>query len=142
MLRFIKRLFAWWDGVTLGTAWTLLSRGARFVGADEYGNKYYEERRVSLEGRKRRYVVYKGYADASRVPADWHGWLHHTVGQAPGEEVDVKHKVKRLPRQAWETDHTPNLTGTVHAWRPRGSLARAGDRARQSGDYESWTPGD
>ncbi len=200
MLRFIKRLFAWWDGVTIGTAWTLLSRGARFIGADEYGNRYFEERRTSLEGRKRRYVTYNGYADASRVPPDWHGWLHHTVAEPPSldlvgedglgnryfEEVrtsvdDVrrrrfvafadgaevatvpddwrawldrtapgapdsaaptKSRVRGLPRRSWELDHRPNLTGTLHAWRPQGSLARSEGRAKQTGDYEAWTPGD
>ncbi|MCG8443824.1 MAG: NADH:ubiquinone oxidoreductase subunit NDUFA12 [Caulobacterales bacterium] len=133
MLRFIKRLFAWWEGSTLGTSWTLFQR-ARFVGDDEYGNRYFEERRTSLEGRKRRYVIYDGYADASRVPPDWHGWLHHTFEEPPTRAP--------LARQPWELDHQPNLTGTLHAYRPRGSLARGGERAPATGDYEAWTPGE
>lgn len=128
----IKRLFAWWDGATLGTFLTIFQR-ARRVGEDEYGNVYYEERRPSLDGRKRRYVIYKGYADASRVPSDWHGWLHHTFDTAPSDEP--------LPRKAWEKDHEPNLTGTVYAYRPAGSLAKGGERKPASGDYEAWTPG-
>ncbi len=127
----IKRLFAWWDGATLGALWTIFRR-ARFVGEDEYGHKYYEERGVSLERRKRRYVVYRGYADASRVPPDWHGWLHHTFEQPPTEAP--------LPRKSWEQPHQPNLTGTVHAYHPKGSLARPGDRAAADGDYDAWSP--
>ena len=133
MLRFIKRLFAWWEGSTLGAALTIFQR-ARFVGADEFGNRYFEERRPSLEGRLRRYVVYDGYADASRVPSDWHGWLHYTFDEPPNKEP--------LPRQSWEQDHQPNLTGTVYAHRPQGSLARGGERAAATGDYTAWTPGE
>jgi NADH:ubiquinone oxidoreductase subunit len=132
MLKFFKRLFAWWDGATLGALFDILRR-ARRVGEDEFGNAYFEERRVSLEGRPRRYVVYNGYADASRVPPDWHGWLHHTFKEPP--------TVAPLKRRAWEKEHRPNLTGTVHAYHPKGSLSRPGARAETSGDYEAWTPG-
>ena len=97
------------------------------VGVDEFGNVYYRER-----GGKRRWVIYNGYADASRVPSDWHGWMHHTFEHPPTEAP--------LKRQDWEKDHHPNLTGTVHAYRPSGSLARAEDRQAASGDYEAWKP--
>ena len=133
MVLFIKRLFAWWDGATLGALFDIWRRAKR-VGADEYGNTYYQERRPSLDGRPRRYVIYKGYADASRVPADWHGWLHHTFEEPPTEAP--------LKRQAWEKDHAPNLTGTVYAYHPKGSLARPGPRAAATGDYEAWSPGE
>ncbi len=139
MLRFINRLFAWWNGATLGTLWDLTWRGARRIGEDEFGNRYYEDRRVSLEGRRRRYVVYNGYADASRVPSDWHGWLHHTFAEPPG--VSAEDGALMMPRRPWEKTHAPNLTGTVHAYRPKGSLARGGERAAATGDYEPWTPG-
>jgi NADH:ubiquinone oxidoreductase subunit len=132
MLSFLARIFTWWNGTTFGTQWTLLTRGARKIGTDEFGNRYFEEPKPSLEGRKRRYVIYNGYADASRVPSDWHGWLHHTFDIPPSEEP--------LLRRAWELDHKPNLTGTVHAYRPAGSLARGGERQKQAGDYEAWSP--
>lgn len=133
MLDFIGRLFAWWNGATLGTLWTI-SRGGKLVGEDDYGNRYFEERKSGsgADGVPRRWVVYKGYADASRVPADWHGWLHHTFAEAP---VDAP-----LPRRPWELDHKPNLTGTVYAYRPAGSLADPRPRAASSADYEAWRP--
>ena len=28
--------------------------------------------------RRKRWVIYNGVVEASRVPADWHGWLHYT----------------------------------------------------------------
>lgn len=126
-----KAIFTWWNGVAAGAWFTILQR-ARKVGEDEYGNAYFEERKESLEGRKRRYVVFKGYADASRVPPDWHGWLHHTFTDPPS--------LAPLKRQVWEKDHQPNLTGTVHAYRPAGSLASGGERNRAAGDYEAWSP--
>ncbi len=30
-------------------------------------------------GRERRWVIYNGANDASRVPAEWHGWLHGSL---------------------------------------------------------------
>lgn len=126
-------LFTWWNGAAAGARFTIFQR-AKKVGEDDFGNRYFEERRVSLEGRKRRYVVYNGYADASRVPSDWHGWLHHTFEDPP--------TAAPLLRKAWEKDHKPNLTGTVHAYRPPGSLAHGGVREKAKVDYEAWSPGD
>lgn len=136
MLSFISRLFVWWSGATFGVLWTIRKGGA-FVGEDEFGNKYYEEpegKGSGANGARRRWVIYNGYADASRVPSDWHGWLHHTFKQAPTDDP--------LPRRTWEKPHTPNLTGTVHAYRPTGSLAGPRKRQPTAADYEAWTPGD
>lgn len=127
----LTRIFTWWNGATLGTLFDIGRRGV-FVGEDEQGNRYYEEKRASLEGRKRRYVVYKGLSEASRVSPDWHGWLHYTFDEPP--------TTAPLKRQPWEKPHMPNLTGTRWAYRPKGSLARGGVRQASSSDYEAWTP--
>ena len=127
----LARIFTWWNGATLGALWDIGRRG-RSVGEDEQGNRYFEERRPSLEGRKRRWVLYKGLAEASRVPPDWHAWMHHITDAPPSEAP--------LPRRAWEKPHLPNLTGTVRAYRPPGSLWRSGDRAPATSDYEAWKP--
>ncbi len=127
----LARIFTWWNGATLGALFDIGRRGV-FVGEDERGSKYYEERRPSLDGRKRRWVVYSGLAEASLVPPDWHGWIHHTIEDPP--------TIAPLKRQRWEKPHQPNLTGTIYAYRPPGSLARSGDRPHATGDYEAWTP--
>lgn len=129
----LKAIFTWWNGATLGTLFDITRRGA-FVGADEFGNRYFEERRPSLEGRKRRYVVYKGISEASRVPPDWSAWVHYTTDAPP--------TLKPLKRQQWEQPHLPNMTGTVYAYRPKGSLFRGGERAKATSDYEAWSPGE
>lgn len=130
----LKTIFTWWNGATTGIHFTTWRRG-RFVGQDELGNRYFEARddRDSYDrGRKRRWVIYKGYADASKVTPEWHGWLHYTFDEPP--------TTAPLKTKAWEKDHVPNLTGTIHAYRPQGSIARGGDRQRATGDYEAWTP--
>lgn len=130
----LKTIFTWWNGATAGIHFTVAKRGV-FVGQDELGNKYYEAKdtRDSWDAkRKRRWVIFNGYAEASKVSPDWHGWLHHTFEEPPTAEP--------LLRRAWEKDHRPNLSGTIHAYRPKGSLARGGERQRATGDYEAWTP--
>ncbi|HVY84065.1 MAG TPA: NADH:ubiquinone oxidoreductase subunit NDUFA12 [Caulobacterales bacterium] len=127
----LKRIFTWWNGATLGALYDITRRGS-LVGQDEYGNRFYEERRPSLDGRKRRWVVYDGLAEASRVSPDWHGWLHHTFEEPP--------TVAPFKTKPWEKPHQPNLTGTVRAYRPKGSLARGGRREKATSDYEAWKP--
>lgn len=127
----LKRIFTWWNGATLGAIFDITRRGV-LVGEDEQGNRYYEERKASLNGRPRRSVIYNGLAEASRVSPDWHGWMHYTVEQPPTEAP--------MKRHAWELPHLPNQTGTIRAYRPKGSLARGGVRAAATSDYEAWKP--
>jgi NADH:ubiquinone oxidoreductase subunit len=130
---FLKAIFTWWNSATIGIRFTVARRGV-FVGEDDYGNRYYEARDASdsYDARKRRWVIYRGYAEASKVPAEWHGWLHYTFDEPP--------TTAPLTRKAWEKDHVPNLTGTLLAWRPKGSIARGGAREAATGDYEAWRP--
>ncbi|MCC5995093.1 MAG: NADH:ubiquinone oxidoreductase subunit NDUFA12 [Oceanicaulis sp.] len=137
MLGLLSKIFTWWNGASAGAAWTIW-RSGRLVGEDQFGNRYYTERKgaTGADNKVRRWVVYNGYADASRVPSEWHGWLHHTFDEPPTEAP--------LPRREWELDHEPNLTGTLHAYRPAGSLTFGAGRRRQRtpADYEPWTPGE
>jgi NADH:ubiquinone oxidoreductase subunit len=122
----LSQIFTWWNGTTLGTRlWT--ARHGDLVGRDEMGNTFYQ----TADGRKR-WVIYSGEAEASRVSPDWHGWLHHTFDDAP----DGGH----LPRKPWERDHRPNLTGTEGAYHPPGSIVLPAERNRARGDYEPWLP--
>lgn len=124
----IGSIFTWWHGPGLGTrlvGW----RTGREVGRDAQGNVYY----VAKPGRReRRWVIYNGAPEASRIPPEWHLWLHKTVATTP-DEAPLKARV-------WEKPWVPNLTGTPAAHRPSGSLAVAATRAKTTGDYEAWTP--
>ncbi len=130
----LKTIFTWWNGATTGIHFTVARRG-RLIGQDELGNKYYEARdaRDAYDpGRKRRWVIYQGYADASKVTPDWHGWLHYTFDDPPTTHP--------FAVKGWEKAHLPNLTGTIHARKPQGAISRGGDRQAATGDYEAWAP--
>lgn len=100
---------------------------SRQVGKDRLGNTYWEARsRRDSYGRPMRRVLFAKEAQASAVPAEWWGWLHHTTEQPLPEDA---------PRRAWQKEHRPNMTGTAEAWRP------ANPAAQRGGDYEAWTPG-
>jgi len=126
----LGKIFTWWDGATIGTSWYSLRKGKR-VGEDIFGNKYYELRKPA-EGESRRWVIYDGANDASRVPPEWHGWLHHSYDDVPESHLPQ-------PR-VWEKEYSPNPTGTAEAYRPAGALESGGIRSAATGDYESWNP--
>ena len=130
MKTFFLQFFTWWNGQTLGTRFHTWRHG-KPVGQDEAGNLYYEGGTDS-EGRTRRWVIYNGPAEASRIPPGWHGWMHHRVDVAPSRE-DYK------PRE-WQKPHQPNLTGTPEAYRPAGSTLASGRRPKATGDYQAWKP--
>lgn len=123
-MKFLLQMLTWWNGQTLGTRFHTWRHGEP-VGGDEQGNLFYQTR-----DRKRRWVIFNGEAEASRVSPDWHGWLHHTFDAPP--------TTAPLPRRDWQQPHVPNLTGTAQAYVPPGSLLALGPaRAR---DYEAWQP--
>jgi NADH:ubiquinone oxidoreductase subunit len=138
------KIFTWWDGATFGTQLWASRAGGEHVGTDFAGNTYFRARpkgkgasvgrpNGSYTSREKRWVIYNGANDASRVPAEWHGWLHGTYDDVPESHLP--------PPKVWEADYTPNATGTARAYFPQGSLERGGKRARAVGDYEAWVPG-
>ena len=78
----------------------------------------------------KRWVIYNGEIEASRVSPEWHGWLHRTWDEPPTE--------KPLVRKDWEQPHQENLTGTLAAYAPSGSLRHSAPAERS--DYEAWSP--
>ncbi|MBX7146102.1 MAG: NADH:ubiquinone oxidoreductase subunit NDUFA12 [Alphaproteobacteria bacterium] len=98
------------------------------VGCDYLGNSYYQTRHRHAHRRAKRWVIYRGLNDASKVPAEWHGWLHHTYDRIPSN--------RGIPKFSWQKTHIPNLTGTVHAYTPRPTQIGVLDTL----DYQPWTP--
>ncbi len=111
------RLFTWLHG--------------RSIGSDEAGNLYYVEKRARAGKRARRWVMYKGEPEATKVPPEWHAWLHYTTDEP----------IPLSTRKFWQKPHQENLTGTAASYRPPGHDYRGGHRSPATGDYESWTPG-
>ena len=124
ILNTILRAVTWWNGQTLNTQFYTWRKGVK-VGEDDQGNTYYTCRQG-----KRRWVIFNGESEASRVNADWHGWLHHTFKEPPTE--------RPLSHKTWDKSHQENLTGTALAYAPSGSLRQAKPAVRQ--DYEAWQP--
>ncbi|MBZ8118762.1 NADH:ubiquinone oxidoreductase subunit NDUFA12 [Roseovarius sp. LXJ103] len=124
ILKTLLRSVTWWHGQTLNTQLWTWRKGVK-VGEDAQGNSFYHTR----DG-KRRWVIFNGEAEASRVGPEWHGWLHHTYQEPPTQSP--------LPRKVWEKPHQENLTGTALAYAPAGSLRRAEPKERR--DYEAWSP--
>ena len=131
---FLIRFLTWWNDQTFGTqVWT--ARYGELVGEDENGNRYYRTKGGKIDPAlliERRWVVYNGDVEASRIPPTWHGWMHHTHDLPPTEE--------KIEARSWWKPHRPNLTGTPGAYRPPGSTLSIGRRPRATGDYKAWTP--
>lgn len=124
---FWSRTFTWWNGDTWGTRLFTWMNGAE-VGRDDTGNVYYQ----SKKDPARRWVVYSGDNDASRVPPAWGLWLRGTIDGLPGESLP--------PVREWQKEPTGNATGTMAAFRPDGSLGSDRVRPASTGDYQPWIP--
>lgn len=122
---FFKNLFTWWEGASIGTMLALKAGKGEQVGTDAYGNTYWRK-------GERRWVIYEGPNDPSRIPPEWYAWMHRQIDDVPDRALPPAPRYLKPP--------TPNLTGTPYAYRPAGSLARGGQRAAASGDYQAWTP--
>ena len=86
MKQFLLQLFTWWNGATIGTRFYTWRKGA-YVGSDAYGNRYFHNK-----ASDRRWVLYNGDAEASRIPPGWHGWMHHRTDVAPTEDGYKPHE--------------------------------------------------
>lgn len=138
LMKVLTDIFTWWNGSTIGTRVAISRAKGELVGEDEFGNKYYrlpnDPEKNAAFGTERRWVIYAGYAEASAIPAGWHGWMHHTVKSPPANE--------NYAARGWEKPHLANRTGTAEAYRPRGSALSTAKRPAATGDYEAWSPAD
>jgi len=117
--------------MSFGTWLYTLLKG-NLVGVDQFRNRYYRTKGNKLNKRERRWVVYHGLSEASKVPPEWHAWLHHTV-EGPLTEEAAK-------PFSWQKIHTPNLTGTLDACRLVDSDYEERQSAAAANDYEAWDP--
>lgn len=114
---------------SLGTLLHTWIKG-KLVGTDAAGNRYYQERGAAKGRRVKRWVVYNGEVEGSRVPPEWHAWLHYTVAKP----------LTDVPPAVWQKAHEANKTGSAGAYLPPGHDLRGGRREKATGDYEAWQP--
>ena len=104
-MSFLKQLFTWWHRQTLGTFLYTLILG-KFVGEDEFGNKYFENKKG-----KKRWVIYSGEIEATKIPIEWYSWMHFIKNKIEGT-----HELKKYN---WQKNHLSNQTGTDKAYNPQ-----------------------
>ena len=97
-----KIFFTWWNKQTFGTFLKTLFFG-KFVGSDEYGNKYYKNK------NDERWVIYSKNIEATRITSDWYLWIHHTIDKIP-DKNDTKY--------SWQKKHLENQTGSKNSFKP------------------------
>ncbi|NTU77106.1 MAG: NADH:ubiquinone oxidoreductase subunit NDUFA12 [Alphaproteobacteria bacterium] len=115
----------------IGTRLHTKLRGVE-VGCDSFGNRYYRAKKTPKDGRESRWVIYQGEPEASKVPPEWHIWLHH-IAKAPipaGEALQMP----------WQKPHMINPTGTAEALYPPGHFLRGPDRVPVAPEYLAWRP--
>ena len=117
-MNFLKQIFTWWNQQTIGTMIHTFFSG-KLKGTDEFGNKYYE----SKSGK--RWVIYKDLVEASKIPPNWYSWIHFTSNK----QADFYKN-----KYSWEKRHTPNLTGTDKAYRPKKIIEQKTIKKK----YETW----
>ena len=120
MVDFFKQIFTWWHRHTVGTFIYTVFRG-KFVGKDEFGNKYYSN------SKGKRWVIYKSTIESSRIPPEWHLWIHFLSKNKPSDN---------LAKFNWQKKHEENLTGTIKAYKPDGALNS--DSKTDMKKYETW----
>ena len=119
---FLKQIFTWWHKQTLGTFIYTFFTG-KLSGKDEFGNKYYS----NSEGR--RWVIYKNSIESSKIPPEWHSWIHFINRNVPSNNEK---------KFSWQKQHQENLTGTKKAHRPEGSLFSSLKKNMKK--YDVWKP--
>lgn len=103
-----------------------------YVGTDQDGNKYYSNNKNIYSRSAKRWVIFKGEIEASRVPPHWHTWLHKMTDEPP---INYNHTYN------WQKKHESNKTGTSEAYYPSSHpLSKSSKNYRPKPDYDSWKP--
>ena len=120
-----REIFTWWHNQTIGTRiWSFLN--GYQVGKDKFGNMYMHNKNDS-----KRWVLYTGEVDSTKVPPEWNSWLRFTSNEIPTTEKRYK----------WEKEHLKNQTGTKNSYYPNASVLR-NPRCKKRAEYEQWSPKD
>jgi NADH:ubiquinone oxidoreductase subunit len=103
-----------------------------WIGEDSLGNRYFQEKLLFGKFNRplRRWVLYKGIPDASKIPSEWFGWIHFT------HERPLVNRTKH----SWEKPHEENMTGTPYAYSPTDQFSNQGVAKTVTKRYEPWQP--
>ncbi|MDC0226757.1 NADH-ubiquinone oxidoreductase subunit NDUFA12 family protein [Alphaproteobacteria bacterium] len=102
------------------------------VGIDDQQNKYYCNSSDFTDIDAKRWVIFNGVIEATKIPPQWHSWLHKTIDIPP---YNYKHKY------FWQKDHEQNMTGTNKAYYPSSHpLSKSYNNEEVKKEYDSWNP--
>ena len=73
---------------------------------------------------EKRWVIYSGEIDASKIPVEWYSWIHFTPNK-----IEKNHNLQKYD---WQKPHQSNLTGTDKAYYPNK------DKDGIEKKYKSW----
>lgn len=119
----LKEIFTWWNNQTIGTRiWSYFN--GQFVGSDKFGNKYFQNKNDT-----KRWVLYLGQVESSKVPPEWNGWLRFT-----SQTIPLSNK-----KYEWEKEHIENQTGTPNSYYPRESIIK-NPKSKKRLEYKKWSP--
>ena len=125
--RFLRYLFTWWNGTTVGTKLFTIFKGKK-VGEDYLGNSYYESK-----NQEKRWCIYFDQSEASRISPEWNSWLRFISNSVP-EKYNITYE--------WQKFYKGNATGLDSAYKP--SIIREGrlneDLDDYQSDYKAWKP--
>ncbi|KAJ8522988.1 hypothetical protein ONZ45_g491 [Pleurotus djamor] len=96
------------------------AKSGRFIGKDQFGNRYFENLNAEEEipGRHRWVDFAQHDYHASQVPPEWHSWLQHIRKQPPHEDP-----IFQSVTQPWQAPWNETLTGTRGAYKPYNTAA-------------------
>ena len=81
------------------------------VGEDEYGNQFFELNRKDYLGRKKRYCLYKGIPEASKISPEWHPFMHY--------QIDAKNVRTTFKQYKWQKPYVPDTTLSKNKYLPK-----------------------
>ncbi|KAK4740658.1 hypothetical protein SAY87_024246 [Trapa incisa] len=106
------------------------------VGVDKFGNKYYEN--TTVQYGQHRWVEFaeKSRYNASQVPPEWHGWLHHITDHT-GDEASG---LLMLKPKRYGVEHRENFSGEgdEFIYHSKGHALNPGQRDWTR--YQPWQP--
>ena len=120
-MNFLKQIFTWWYKQTVGTFIYTFFLG-KFIGKDQFENKYYSNKKGT-----KRWVIYKSNIESTKIPPEWHLWIHFQTINKPSEQKN---------KFSWQKEHEENLTGTKKSFKPEGSLMSESKKSMKK--YETW----
>jgi len=102
------------------------------VGKDSGENKYYCNSKNFKDPDSKRWVIFNGAIEATKIPPHWHSWLHKSIDEPP---IDYSHNF------SWQKKHQENMTGTDKAYFPNSHpLSNSYKNREIKSDYEPWKP--